>query len=45
MLLNHSMFELASGYKDHGMAAYSELQQAEFETSNMAIQQQDIREK
>jgi isocitrate lyase len=28
--LNHSMFELASGYRDHGMAAYSELQQAEF---------------
>ncbi|MCM3092967.1 isocitrate lyase [Cytobacillus sp. AMY 15.2] len=28
--LNHSMFELARGYKDHGMAAYSELQQAEF---------------
>lgn len=28
--LNHSMFELARGYKDRGMAAYSELQQAEF---------------
>ncbi|WP_442490267.1 isocitrate lyase [Kiloniella sp. GXU_MW_B19] len=28
--LNHSMFELASGYRDHGMAAYSSLQQAEF---------------
>lgn len=28
--LNHSMFELAHGYKDHGMAAYSKLQQAEF---------------
>jgi isocitrate lyase len=28
--LNHAMFELASGYRDHGMAAYSELQQAEF---------------
>ncbi|WP_077327929.1 isocitrate lyase [Virgibacillus siamensis] len=28
--LNHSMFDLASGYKDHGMAAYSKLQQAEF---------------
>ena len=28
--LNHGMFELALGYKDHGMAAYSELQQAEF---------------
>ncbi|UAC48632.1 isocitrate lyase [Bacillus aquiflavi] len=28
--LNHSMFELARGYKDRGMAAYSELQKAEF---------------
>ena len=28
--LNHSMFKLARGYKDRGMAAYSELQQAEF---------------
>ncbi len=28
--LNHSMFELAYDYKDHGMAAYSKLQQAEF---------------
>ncbi len=28
--LNYSMFHLASGYRDHGMAAYSELQQAEF---------------
>ncbi len=28
--LNHSMFQLASGYRDHGMAAYSELQQSEF---------------
>ncbi|MFC0274578.1 isocitrate lyase [Metabacillus herbersteinensis] len=28
--LNHSMFELARKYKDHGMAAYSELQQDEF---------------
>ena len=28
--LNHGMFELALGYKDRGMAAYSELQQAEF---------------
>ncbi|QNN64899.1 isocitrate lyase [Sphingomonas rhizophila] len=28
--LNHAMFELASGYRDHGMAAYSRLQQAEF---------------
>jgi isocitrate lyase len=28
--LNHAMFELASAYRDRGMAAYSELQQAEF---------------
>ncbi|KKO50804.1 isocitrate lyase [Paenibacillus sp. DMB20] len=28
--LNHSMFELARGYRDRGMAAYSELQQNEF---------------
>jgi isocitrate lyase len=29
--LNHSMFELARGYRERGMAAYSELQQAEFQ--------------
>ena len=28
--LNHSMFELARDYRERGMAAYSELQQAEF---------------
>jgi isocitrate lyase len=28
--LNYSMFELALGYRDHGMTAYSKLQQAEF---------------
>jgi isocitrate lyase len=28
--LNFSMFELAHGYRDRGMAAYTELQQAEF---------------
>jgi isocitrate lyase len=28
--LNHGMFELAQGYREHGMAAYSALQQAEF---------------
>jgi len=28
--LNHGMYELARGYRDRGMAAYSELQQAEF---------------
>ena len=40
--LNHGMFELARGYKDYGMAAYSQLQQAEFDSENMAIRQQDI---
>jgi len=29
--LNYSMFKLALGYRDHGMAAYSELQESEFE--------------
>ena len=29
--LNHSIFELAHDYKDHGMAAYVKLQQAEFD--------------
>jgi len=29
-VLNHSMFNLAVGYRDRGMAAYSELQEAEF---------------
>jgi isocitrate lyase len=29
--LNYSMFQLATGYRDRGMAAYSELQQAEFD--------------
>jgi isocitrate lyase len=28
--LNHGMFELARGYRDRGMAAYSELQEGEF---------------
>jgi len=28
--LNHAMFELAGDYRERGMAAYSELQQAEF---------------
>lgn len=30
--LNHGMFELARGYKERGMAAYSELQNAEFDS-------------
>jgi isocitrate lyase len=29
--LNHGIFELARRYRDHGMAAYSELQEREFE--------------
>jgi isocitrate lyase len=29
-VLNHSMFELSRGYRERGMAAYSDLQQAEF---------------
>lgn len=28
--LNHAMFDLATGYRDRGMAAYTELQRAEF---------------
>ncbi len=28
--LNHGMFDLARDYRDHGMAAYSRLQDAEF---------------
>src|ERR1043166_8613105 len=28
--LNYSMFKLAHGYRERGMAAYSELQEAEF---------------
>ena len=28
--MNHSMFELARGYHEHGMTAYADLQQAEF---------------
>jgi isocitrate lyase len=32
--LNHSMFTLASGYRDEGMAAYSRLQQAEFDSES-----------
>ncbi|MEO7601942.1 MAG: isocitrate lyase [Sphingomicrobium sp.] len=32
--LNHSMFTLASGYRDEGMTAYSRLQQAEFDSED-----------
>jgi isocitrate lyase len=31
---NYSMFKLARGYSEHGMAAYSKLQQAEFALEN-----------
>jgi isocitrate lyase len=33
--LNHSMFELARKYRLHGMAAYSVLQEAEFESEQL----------
>jgi isocitrate lyase len=33
--LNHSMYQLAHGYKDRGMAAYSELQQDEFDAEKI----------
>ena len=33
--LNHSMFELARGYKESGMAAYSKLQEAEFANADI----------
>ena len=33
--LNYSMFKLAHGYKTRGMAAYSELQQAEFDAEEI----------
>ncbi len=32
--LNHSMFELARGYKHEGMKAYCRLQEAEFESEH-----------
>jgi isocitrate lyase len=32
--LNHSMFELARGYRQRGMTAYSELQAREFESES-----------
>jgi isocitrate lyase len=34
--LNTSMFELANGYRDFGMAAYSKLQEKEFELEKSA---------
>jgi isocitrate lyase len=33
--LNYSMFQLANGYRDRGMAAYSELQEAEFASEKL----------
>jgi len=33
--LNHSMYQLAHDYKDRGMAAYSQLQQAEFSAESI----------
>jgi len=33
--LNHGMYQLASAYRDRGMAAYSELQNAEFDAESM----------
>ena len=33
--LNHSMFTLASAYRENGMLAYSELQEAEFASEGM----------
>jgi isocitrate lyase len=36
--LNHSMFQLANGYRDRGMAAYSELQQAEFDAEKIGYE-------
>jgi isocitrate lyase len=32
--INHTMFELARGYRDRGMAAYCELQEAEFRSES-----------
>lgn len=43
--LNYGMFELARGYKERGMAAYSELQQAEFAAENTATLQHVINAK
>jgi isocitrate lyase len=33
--LNYSMFHLAHGYRDRGMTAYSELQEAEFAAESL----------
>ena len=36
--LNYSMFTLANGYRDRGMAAYSEFQQAEFAAEKLGYE-------
>ena len=36
--LNHGMFELAKGYRQRGMAAYAELQEAEFAAEFLGLQ-------
>ena len=36
--LNYAMYELARGYRDRGMAAYSELQQAEFAAEKLGYE-------
>ncbi len=36
--LNYGMYTLAHGYKDRGMAAYSELQQAEFSAEKIGYE-------
>jgi isocitrate lyase len=33
--LNHGMFQLARAYRDHGMTAYTELQEAEFRAEDL----------
>jgi len=36
--INHAMFELARDYRDRGMAAYSDLQQAEFASEKLGYE-------
>ncbi|HWP36699.1 MAG TPA: isocitrate lyase [Gemmatimonadales bacterium] len=36
--LNHAMFSLATGYRDRGMAAYAELQEAEFAAEKLGYE-------
>ena len=37
-VLNHSMFQLAQAYRTQGMAAYSKLQEAEFESERLGYE-------